>query len=787
MRSLDRKLLRDLFEMKGQAFAIALIISAGIALFVTSLSTMSSLQQAQEVYYERYRFADIFAGVKRAPVTLARRLAQIPGASAVQLRVVKDVTLDIPGMVEPAVGRLISVPERSRPRLNDLHITRGRYIEPDRSDEVLVSEAFADAHGLSLGDGITAILNGRLKELRIVGIALSPEYIYSLRGGELFPDDRHFGVFWVGEQSLAAAFNMEGGFNDVTLSIVPGTRPQQVIDRLDRILEPYGGTGAIERADQVSHFYLSSEFNQLQTMGLVLPLIFLAVAAFLLNVVLSRLIGIQREQIGALKAFGYSNFQVAIHYLKMVVAIVFVGALLGTLAGSWLGFQMTQLYTQFFRLPLLIYRFSFPVALAGFLFSLSAAVIGAVGSVRRAARLSPAVAMRPAPPGVYRETFIERVGLQQLLPMAPRMILRGWERRPFKTILSCLGISFAVAVLVVGSFSRDAIEYLISFQFNYAQREDLTVTFVEPRLERALYEIQKMPGVLLVEPFRSVATRIVYQNRSRRLGVQGLVSGSDLHRPIEASGKPVVLSEEGITLSSKLAELLEVDVGDRITLELLEGQRGTYQVTVVQLAEEFLGLSAYMQIDALNRLLQEGPVISGAFISADPLFEEGLYEQLKETPSVATVSLIRNAIRSFQETLAETIYIFTFFNILFAGVIAVGVVYNNARVTLSERSRELASLRVLGFTRAEISAILLGELAGLTLLALPLGCSLGYLLAAALTRSLDTELYRIPLIINNDTYIFAAIVVVVASAVSALIVRHRLDHLDLVGVLKTRE
>ncbi|HLV00637.1 MAG TPA: FtsX-like permease family protein [Acidobacteriota bacterium] len=787
MAVLDRKLLRDLFETKGQALAIALIIGAGIALFVMSLSTMSSLQQAQEIYYARYRFADIFSGVKRAPVSLGERIAEIPGVTAVQLRVVMDVTLDIPKMAEPAIGRLISVPESSPPRLNDLHIRRGRYIEPGRSDEVLISEAFAEAQNLDVGDQISAILNGRLKELRIVGIALSPEYVYSLRGGELFPDDRHFGVFWMGEKALAAAFNMEGAFNDVTLSVMPGGRLPEIIDQLDRILEPYGSTGAIERANQVSHFYLSNEFNQLQTMGLLLPAIFLAVAAFLLNVVLARIIGIQREQIGALKAFGYSNSQIVIHYLKLVAIIVAAGTILGTLAGSWFGLQMTQLYTEFFRLPLLVYRFSFPVAVGAFLISLSAAAIGALGSVRGAARLSPAVAMRPAPPGVYRKTFIERLGLERVLSMTPRMILRGWERRPAKTILSCFGISFAVAVLIVGSFSLDAIEFLIGFQFNYAQREDITVTFVEPRSRDALYEIEKLPGVLRVEPFRSVATRIVYRNRSRRLAIQGLTSQSDLHRPIEADGKPVVLSKEGLTLSRKLAELLDVGIGERVILELLEGERKTYRVTVVQLAEEFLGLSAYMQTDALNRLIQEGPVISGVFILADPFHEAALYERLKRTPSVATVSLTRNAVQSFRETLAETIYIFTFFNILFAGVIAVGVVYNNARIILSERSRDLASLRVLGFTRAEISAILLGELGALTFLALPIGCLLGYLMAAGLTRTLDTELYRIPLIINNDTYLFAAVVVVIASAVSAFIVRHRLDHLDLVGVLKTRE
>jgi putative ABC transport system permease protein len=325
MRALDRKLVRDLWQMKGQAVAIGLVIASGVAVFVMSLCTLGTLRKTQEAYYERYRFADVFAHLKRAPNSLAERIAELPGVARVQTRVVVNVTLDVEGMAEPAVGRLVSVPDRQAPGLNGLYLRSGRYVEPGRDGEVLVSEGFATAHCLRPGDRVLAVINGRRQQLRIVGVALSPEYVYQIREGDVLPDDRRYGVFWMGDTELASAFDMRGAFNDVALTLGPGASEPEVLRRLDRLTEAYGGLGAFGRADQPSHKFVSNEINKLRGMAMVVPAIFLSVAAFLLNVVLSRLIGTQREQIAALKAFGYTRWEVALHYLKLVLLIVTAG------------------------------------------------------------------------------------------------------------------------------------------------------------------------------------------------------------------------------------------------------------------------------------------------------------------------------------------------------------------------------------------------------------------------------------------------------------------------------
>ncbi len=784
-RTLFRKLLRDLWSTRGQGLAIGLVIAAGVAMFVAYFSTFDSLARARQTYYDRFRFADVFVSLKRAPLHVVEDLRALPGIARVTPRVVVDVALDIPGLLEPATGRLISLPAREQPLLNEPFLRRGR--RPAGGDEVMVTEAFALAHRLRPGDEVTATINGRRRDLQIVGIALSPEYIYSIRPGEMVPDNARFGIFWMEQRALSAAFNMEGAFNDASFAVVRGTSVPEAIAGIDRILARYGSLGAIARANQLSHWFIENELTQLQTMGFIIPAIFLGVSAFLLNIVLTRLIAVQREQIAALKALGYTNGEIGGHYVAWAIAIALLGAALGVLGGIWLGTSITTLYNDFFRFPTL--RFVLPPAIivTGAAISLGAGVLGAIAAVARAVRLPPAEAMRPEPPARHRLTRLDRALPGQLAPPVVKMILRNLQRQPLRAGLSALGVAFAVAILVVGMFSLDSIEVILDVQYNVVQRQDLTVAFVEPRSTRAVHELAHLPGVLAVEPMRSVPARLRAAHRMRQLAITGLLDAARLQRVVDASLQPVQLPPDGLVLSTKLADILQVRPGDTVVVELLEGARPTRPVVVASLVDEFMGTSAYMAMPALHRFLQEGPRMSGAALQIDRGDPAPLYRRIKLMPAVAGISSKRAAIDNFRHTLAQNMNVMIFFNVLFSSVIAFGVVYNAARISLSERSRELASLRVLGFTRAEISMILLGELAAILLMAVPVGLALGYALAALVVTAFDTELFRFPLVVSPRTFAFAAMTTVVAAVVSGLMVRRRLDRLDLVAVLKTRE
>jgi putative ABC transport system permease protein len=787
MRQLDRKLVRDLWHMKGQLIAISLVLASGVATFVTSLSTLQSLELSKDTYYERYGFANVFAQLKRAPKTLEARIEEIPGVAAVETRIVVDVTADVRGLPEPAIARLISIPEHGTSRLNRLHLRTGRTIAPYSHGEVIANEAFARSHKLQPGDSVTVIINGRRQKLTIVGVGLSPEYILQVRGAEALPDQKQFGVFWMREKELAAAFDMDGAFNDVTCQLMRGASEKEVLRLLDNLIESYGGTGSYSRDDQLSNFFITQEIRQLHSMGVIAPSIFLSVAAFLLHVVLARQIATQREQIAALKAFGYSNLEVGWHYLKFVLAIAIAGFIVGVIVGAKLGQGLTVLYTEFYNFPILFYHLEPDVIVLAGAISVGSAVLGTLGSVRSAVRLPPAEAMRPEPPAAFRPTVIERLGLQRLLPQATRMILRQLERRPFKSILSTFGIALAVAVLVLGDFMEDSLDYLLEFQFFVAQRQDMSIAFVEPRSAEVLHEVEHLPGVLAVQPFRMLSVRLRHGQRSKRVGIMGLSPGGQLMRLIDQSEREVDIPPDGLVMSAQLARLLDAKLGDRIRVEVQESTRPVRDVLVTGMIEDYSGTNAYMNAAALHRLMNEGNTISGCFITVDPNRRNELYRLLKNTPRVSSVTVKQAMHKSFEETVKENQMRIKTINVIFACVIAFGVVYNTARISLAERSRELATLRVIGFTRAEISAILLGELAVLTLAAIPFGLVFGFGFAWFASRSFNTDLYRIPLVVEHSTFAFAASVVLLASLISGLVVRRRLDELDLVAVLKSRE
>ncbi len=787
MKAIDRKVLRDLKEMRGQALAIFFVIFSAVAAFITFQSTMDSLERTLRRYYADAAFADVFASAKRAPQRLEASLRALPGVNQVYTRVQAPVNLEVAGFEEPISGLIISVPAASAPPLNKLVVQEGRSVRPFAETEVVLNEIFAEAHGLRPGSRLVGILNGRRKTLDVVGVGVSPEHLIQLQPGSMFPDPARYGVVWMSRDALAAAYDLEGAFNSAALSLAPGADALRVLAGVDDVLKPYGAQGAILRKDQLSHFYITEEFGQLRVNATILPGILLAVAAFLLHMTVSRLIATQREQIAVLKAFGYADAAIGLHYAKLVLLIAAAATLAGGLAGMWFGRSMSELYLTYYRFPYLDFAVRPAVVLSAAGLTTLAALAGVAQAVRRAVHLPPAAAMRPAAPPTYRPTWIERVGLGRRLDQPTRMIARHIERQPVKALLTVVGVAFSVAILIMGLFFNDSFNYIIAVQYGFAQREDLTVTFTEPTSTAALYEIAALPGVLHAEPFRNVPVRLRAGVRRRDTAIEGIPQDAFLRRILNADLQPTPPPPEGLMLSAHLAEQLGVGPGDALDVEILEGSRRRRRVPVVSLSEQFLGSSAVMALEAATRLTGDGQSLSGVLLSIHPDYERRLVAELRRRPRVAGIVSQERAIAAFSQSSAQTMLTFTFFLTLFSAVIAFGVIYNSMRISLAERTRELASLRVLGFTRGEIAYVLLGELGALTLLAIPVGFALGAGLAAMLVEALQTDLYRLPVVLEPPTFALAACVVLACSALSGLVMRRRLNALDLVEVLKTRE
>ncbi|MDT7836819.1 ABC transporter permease [Aquabacterium sp. OR-4] len=801
MKALDRKLLRDLRLMWSQVLTIALVVASGIGGFLTSLSAVESLDDAREAYYAQGRFAEAFATLKRAPLALAERLRAVPGVADVQTTIEQVVRITVPGSSDPVLGQLIGMDRRNPPRLNLVTVVAGRGLHPPGTDasasgadgdgaviDALVSQGFARARGLPPGATLQALVNGRLRTLRVVGWALSPEFIFAGLFG--MPDQRGFGVFWVDHDALAAAYDMSGAFNRAAVRLAPaGARTvgeRAVLDGMAALLAPYGGSEPLGRAHQTSHAMLDNEINEQRVLGTVLPAIFLAVAAFLLNVVVSRLVSTQREQIAALKALGYPNSSIARHYLQLVGLIALAGLGLGVALGHWLGGLLMGLYGEVFHFPGMVHRVDPALVLLAGGITLATAVAGTLSAILATVRLTPAEAMRPPSPGHFRPTLAERAGFTRMTP-ALRMVLRNMERKPLRTALGIVGVAAAVAIVVMGNFFRDAIGLIVDTEFVLKMRSDVSVWMVEPVDDRLALQLARLPGVLAVESTRFVDGTLVAGHRRERILVRGLPELPDLYRIVDVDGRAALPSASGLLLTDRLAQKLGVRVGDVVQLTLPQGRRRELQLQVDGLVREMMGLNAYIRRDALNRALGDGDLSSGFVLSLERGREAEFLAATQRLPAVSGAFSKATMLRNMQEITARNIRIMSSVLTAFACVIAVGVVYNNARIALAERAWELASLRVLGFTRGEVTALLLGEMALQIAVALPLGMLLGRGLVGLTAQLLKSDQFFFPVVISPATYAMAALAVVAAALASAAVVRRRIHRIDMVSALKTRD
>ncbi len=786
MKALTRKLLRDIGNMRGAVFTISLVVAAGIAAFVTLRGTYESILHTRDRYYSRQRFADVFSELERAPLSVVEDLEALPGVARVYTRVSGTARVPLATLEEPAQARVLSIPEDGVPPLNGLELVAGRMPSSDRDDEALLLELFAERHKVKPGQVLRVVLEGRERDVRIVGLAMSPEFVLAVPNGSTAPSPERFAVLWLPRPAAEAAYDMRGAFNSVALDLAPKVDPEQIVPKLDELLDRYGGLGAQARARQVSNYFLSQDLQQLSTMATVAPMIFLGVAAFLLNVVLSRLIELDRPQIATLKAIGYSDREVGFHYLELTLIIIAVGAAVGIALGAWLGGHMTAIYLTFYRLPGLSYQMEPKLALTSLFVSFAAGVTGSFVAVRRVILLPPAEAMRPAAPPSYRQGPVGRAVTRQL-GSAARMVAREISRRPLRTVLSSVGIGAATGIIVVGQFFTDAMAFLTDVYMQALNRETIAVSFVNPVSVDAVHALGALPGVLDVQWRSALSVRVRAGHRERVVPLLGHPERHSLRPLIDNDMHEVALAPGEVLFTDMLAKVLQVAPGDTVTAEPLQGERTPRSLKLTGTLSELMALWIHMPESDFARWLGTAPMAHEATLQVDREQVEAVQDELLDMPQVATVLRKELVVAEFRRQQGQTMGTFALVLTLFAVTIAVSVVYNNARVALSLRGRELASLRVLGFTRGEISSILIGELGVQVLLGIPFGLWFGKWLARGMMAGNDPEAFRFPTTVSDHTYAFAALVTVLAAVASALLVRRKLDKLDLIEVLKTRE
>jgi putative ABC transport system permease protein len=784
---LDKKLLRDLARIKGQALAIGLVMAVGVLMLVMMKGLVTSLDETRRAYYERYRLADVFAPVTRASDRVLDRLAAIPGVSAVEARVTGSALIDLPGYQLPLQAKAVSLPDFGSPRLNDIYLTDGRLLDSNRTDEVLLLNSFARVHDLRPGDRLSATMNGARRTFSIVGLAQSPEFLYTTAPGELAPDDSRFGVLWMSRAALASAYDMRGAFNQALLALGRGANTQATIARVDRVLKPFGGLGSYGLADHASNRFVSEEIDGLRGASAGVPPIFLGVASFLLYIVITRIVQMEREQIGLMKAFGYSALEICGHYLKLVLIVAAGGAMTGCLMGVGAGRALVEIYLEYYKFPFLVFEVDTASMVTGVSVSIASASTGGLIALRTIFALSPAVAMRPPAPADYSRVGAWGPTLNRVLDQPTRMVLRGLMREPGRLIGSVVGIGAGMGLSVGMMSILGGFEQSLDQTFTVIDRSDVTVTFTQVKSDKTIFELKQLGGVIEVEPVRHVSAVLRSGLRSHRGVVTGLVAAPRLNRVVAKGGADVPVRAEGIIIATALAQKLALSPGDTLEVEVRDGRQPTLTVPVVGIADTLLGAPAFMSLDGLNRALREPNRVSGAYLRIDSGRTDEIFLTLKNMPSVAGVSRKADARQAFEKMMDSGAGAMRYVMAGIAFVITFGIVYNAARIAQAERGRDLATLRVIGFTQNEVAFVLLGELAVVTLIALPLGSTLGYYLSFGIAAGFSSDLYQIPVVFSPASYGIAALAVIGAVVISGILVNRDIGRTDLVAALKIRE
>lgn len=779
MNSLNKKLVRDLYTLKIQFITIGLVIAAGIAYMVASWTAYYSLVSAQETFYTKQNLQDGFAYLKKAPNSLISKFRAIEGIDFIETRVGNEVVLDFQEEVLPSAAMLLSLPES----INQLSVQSGQL--PETNDEIILSESFAIENQLKEGSKLIAIIHGQKVVLNVTGTALSPEFVYVFRPSNPMPDNKHYGVIWMKKSALEQALSMEASFNQVVFKMNRNHSEIKTFYEIDEILKPYGGLGAKGRNHLPSHSLLEDEFKQLRSTSIFLPGVFLAVAAFLLHIIINRLINKEREQIATLRALGYSKNSILFHYSKLITSVTLLSSSLGVILGLYLGKLMIDLYGNYYKFPDLKFEVHFFLIFIAFFVGIGSGLIGSWSSLKSITNLEPAIAMKPALPESFSSSrmdkYISKVSTEL------RMVLRNLFQRPFRSILTMLGLSMSVMIMILGLFIQDSMEFIIDLQFNIIQREKISLGFLSPISDSSMKDLSTMKGVLKVEAARIVPVRIHKGNYTKDSVLTGYNQKTDLRRCVDSNRKIVTLPKDGILLNQDIAAKLGIRVGDKILLEILEGAKEEKYVSIHGLISEILGQGMYMDRKSLNRLLLEGNSINQVYLNIDPTYEDSLIQEWKNTPKIAGISSKRILLKSFKDILERSMQSSSIFIILFTVIISVGVVYNIAMITLSERIYVLGSLRILGFTINEVFRILITELSFLVLLAAPIGCLFGFYLASAMMNMNDTEGFKFPMKILPSTYILAIGLTILTAVFSYIILFYKIKSMDLMNILKVRE
>ncbi len=783
-----RKMLRDLRENKTAYIACTIVIAIGLMVFTSMSIVIDNLNNAKNEFYDTYHFADVFIKVKSIPHTQVKQLKNIEGVDRVQGRLVRDVRVLKENSDKNIYLRLVSVDLKEEEPLNGVHQLAGFPLTSGEKN-IWIGSKFFEANSLTMGHELFVLVDGKKMKLTVVGTGQSPEFVYAMQNVQnLFPDPEAFDIAYMPYEDMEVLFANSGMVNDIVLTLQPGYTLKDIENKLEDRLKKYGLASMVEQKDQLSNVMLTEEFKQLESTVRSVPILFLLIAALILYIMLKRLVEQQRGQIGTLKAFGYGQKEILIHYLSYGGLIGFAGGVMGGIFGSLLSESYTQIYQTFFNLPTLKNTFSPKYFFMGILLSMVCSLIAGFQGSKGVMKLQPADAMRPSTPMFGKKVWIERSTLiWETLTVQGKMAIRNISRNKGRSFFTFIGIMVTFAMIATMWSFQDLIDLMVTDQFTKVQTHDVKITFTRPLpMEQVMRELESKKGVKRVEAMLEVPVTFKNTYRKKDVMVVGLPQDSILYNILDEKENRIVLPKEGAVLAQSIADSLGVSVGDTLHMESPWAKEDILYVNVVAVIPQYLGSNVYMEQNALSQLLRQPKVATSLLLSMEETFIKALKKEYNTSETVASFEQNKQMVEKFQELVGSFAYMIWVMAVM-AMVTGFAIVYNSSIISLAERKRELASLRVLGMTPREVLEVISFEQWTIGVVAMVAGVPLTYLLKQSMASSMSNDLYSMPVSTGASSFLVASLGTAVAMIIAQLSVARKIKKLDLVEVLKERD
>ncbi len=795
-----RKTGRDMLSNAGSYLACLTLVVIGMLAFLAFAIARDNLVSAQEKLYREQNFADGFIELVAMPEHRLATLSRLEGIDEITGRLVRDVRVHKPGEDRRTETylRLVSLDLREESRLNDVRLDHGRPLRRGLLEAWLDSQFF-EANSLEISDSLQVIAGGRAWEFNIAGAGISPEFVYPLRTQhEIYNDPELFGIAFVSQEIIWQLFpDQDNSVNSIVFTLSPGSDFDGVKERLESRLEQYGVLEIYPRADQRSHFILQEEIEIINNFATFFPVLILLVAAFIIYIVLKRLVEQQRGQIGILKAFGYRRREILFHYFSYPLILAVAGGVIGSLCGMWLANPLTELLYQFFYLPEVYLGFSWHYLVSSLLICVSVLGFAGYQGCKTVLRLSPAEAMQPAAPVKVRRNLLESFRLfTAMLTVQGKMAVRNLNRSRSRTafVFFSLTVSCAIVAFTWGLWSETMPDFMF-YQYENLRTYDARVNLETPLPRKSVMrEAERLAEVVRSEPLAEVPATLSHKYHREDVGIMGVAKDARLYNILDQNGARISPSPAGLILSRRLADNLGASVGSTLELEsvYLRDKDASVSVPVTAIIPQYIGMNAYMTIEGLEKLLDQGNFVTSVLLEFNQE-EANLQDRINrlrddygESDYITGIDSRQELIKTMMEYWEMAGWM-VFLYVMIGVAFSFSIIYISSLVILSERQRELASMRVLGMSRNEVFSVISFEQWFIAFFAILTGLPLGRAIMAGFAREWSTDMYTMPAEISASSLAAGAIITVISIWAAQRFSIRKIKKLDLVEALKTRE